>query len=206
MFSSSTFLEAKFTGWWGYYDLNPVSPKPTHFDGDTSAVPRAAPGTPAQYDRTRNQLNVALSKYAQAAGQHNFKFGLEIERSYIRDRFVYSGASATTPTGVFYYDLSGPYSAYGYSYDLKGRNKRESFFAQDQWKFGRMTANLGVRYDNTRGEATDLNKNIYSTNSVGPRLGLAWDVTGKGVSVLRPTTGRCTTGRCSRRGAARHRA
>ncbi|MEK6631422.1 MAG: carboxypeptidase regulatory-like domain-containing protein, partial [Acidobacteriota bacterium] len=128
VFGASTFLEAKFTGYWGYYDLNPVSPLPTHFDGDSSSFSGGA-GYTAQYDRTRNQLNLSLSKYVKAAGQHSFKFGAEIERSTIRDRFVYSGATASTPTGVMFYDLSGPYSAYGYSYDLKGKNKRESFFA-----------------------------------------------------------------------------
>jgi hypothetical protein len=112
--NSSTFIEAKYTGWWGYYDLNPVSPAPMHFDGATGAYSGAA-GYTAQYDRTRNQVNASLSKYAQAAGQHAFKFGVEIERSTIRDRFVYSGATATAPTGAYYYDYGGPYLAYGYS-------------------------------------------------------------------------------------------
>ncbi len=184
VFGSSSFLEAKYTGWWGYYDLNPVSPAPTHLDGETGAYSGGA-GYTAQYDRTRNQVNVALSTYAEAAGRHNFKFGVEFERSTIRDRFAYSGASAAAPTGVFYYDYGGPYIAYGYSYDLKGKNKRESYYAQDQWKRGRLTANLGVRFDNIRGEATELGNDLYSTKSVGPRVGAAFDVTGNGTSVLR---------------------
>jgi hypothetical protein len=184
VFGSSSFFEAKFTGYWGYYDLNPVSPAPTRFDGDSSAYSGGA-GYTGQYDRTRNQLNVSLSKYAQAKGQHNFKFGAEIERSTIRDRFVYSGATAATPTGLFFYDLSGPYTAYGYSYDLKGKNKRDSFYAQDQWKSGRFTANLGLRADRIRGEATTSGEDLYSTMSYGPRLGAAFDLTGQGTSVLR---------------------
>ncbi|MEI6666885.1 MAG: TonB-dependent receptor [Acidobacteriota bacterium] len=181
---ASTFVEAKFTGWWGYYDLNPVSPKPAHFDGDTSAFSGGA-GYTGQNDRTRNQLNASLTKYAQAAGQHSFKFGAEIERSTIRDRFAYSGATAQAPTGVFYYDYGGPYLAYGYSYDLQGSSKRESYYAQDQWKINRFTANFGLRYDNVRGYATTTGKELYSTSSFGPRLGAAFDLTGKGTSVLR---------------------
>ncbi len=184
VFGSSSFLEVKYTGWWGYYDLNPVSPEPTHFEGETSQYSGAA-GYTAQYDRTRNQVNASLSTYAEAAGRHNFKFGVEFERSTIRDRFQYSGASAAAPTGVFYYDYGGPYIAYGYSYDLKGKNKRESYYAQDQWKRGRLTANLGVRLDNIRGEASDLGNDLYSTKSVGPRLGAAYDLTGNGTSVIR---------------------
>jgi hypothetical protein len=184
VFGSSSFLEAKYIGWWGYYDLNPVTPDPTHYEGETGAYSGGA-GYVAQYDRTRNQVNVSLSTYAEAAGRHNFKFGMEFERSTIRDRFQYSGASAQAPTGVFYYDYGGPYIAYGYSYDLKGKNKRESYYAQDQWKRGRLTANVGVRLDHIGGEATDTGTQLYSTTSFGPRLGAAYDLTGNGTSVLR---------------------
>jgi hypothetical protein len=192
-FGASTLFEAKFVGYWGYYDLNPVSPEPTHYDGETGAYSGGA-GYTNQYDRTRNQLNLGLSKYAQMAGTHNFKFGAEIERSNIRDRSVYSGASAAVPTGVFYYDYGGPYIAYGYAYDLQGKNKRESYFAQDAWKMGRVTLNLGVRVDHVTGDDKTTGKQLYSTFSVAPRLGLAYDVTGKGLSVLRAFYGQMYEG------------
>jgi hypothetical protein len=176
VFNSSTFLEAKYTGWWGYYDLNAVNTAPAHFDGLTG-VYSGGYGYVYQADRTRNQVNVALTKYAQFAGTHNFKFGMEIERSPIRDRFAYNTA--------YFYDYGGPYYAYGYSYDLQGKNKRESYYAQDQWKINRLTLNLGLRLDNIRGESTVDGKQIYSTFSAGPRLGFAWDVTGKGSSVVK---------------------
>jgi hypothetical protein len=179
VFNSSTFLEAKFMGWWGYYDLNPVSQAPTHYDGGTGAYSGGA-GYSLQADRTRNQLNASLSKYAQFAGTHNFKFGMEIERSSIRDRFQYSG-------GLEYYDYNGaPSSAYGYSYDLQGKSKRESYYAQDQWKVAnRLTLNLGLRVDHVAGEATTTGATLYNTWSYGPRLGFAYDLSGKGTSVVR---------------------
>ncbi len=180
VFNPSTFLEVKFTGWWGYYDLNPVSQAETHIDGATGAYSGGA-GSVSQYDRTRNQLNAALSKYAQAAGSHSFKFGAEIERSTIRDRSQYAGK------GVYYYDYGGqPLYAYGYSYDLQGRNMRESFYAQDQWKMGsRFTANLGLRADHITGTDARTNQELYHTLSFGPRLGAAFDLSGKGTSVIR---------------------
>jgi hypothetical protein len=183
VFNASTFLEAKFMGWWGYYDLNPVSQASTHYDPNPPAgLPNYSGGAgyTAQYDRTRNQLNASLSKYAQFAGTHNFKFGMEIERSSIRDRFQYSG-------GLEYYDFNGsPSSAYGYSYDLQGKSKRESYYAQDQWKvMNRLTLNLGLRVDHVAGEATTTGQTLYNTWSYGPRLGFAFDVSGKGTSVIR---------------------
>jgi hypothetical protein len=190
VFNASTFLEAKFMGWWGYYDLNPVSPAPTHYDGGFGIYSGGA-GYTAQYDRTRNQLNASLSKYAQLAGTHNFKFGAEIERSSIRDRLHYSGA-----LGVMYYDYYGaPSSAYGYSYDLQGKNKRESYYAQDQWKvMNRLTLNLGLRVDHVAGEATATGATLYNTWSYGPRLGFAFDLSGKGTSVLRGYYGKLYDG------------
>ena len=188
VFNASTFLEAKFMGWWGYYDLNPVSQAPTHYDGGTGAYSGGA-GYTAQYARTRNQLNAAVSKYAQFAGTHNFKFGMEIERSSIRDRFQYSG-------GLEYYDYYGaPSSAYGYSYDLQGKSKRESYYAQDQWKvMNRLTLNLGLRVDHVAGEATTTGATLYNTWSYGPRLGFAFDLSGKGTSVIRGYYGKLYDG------------
>lgn len=186
VFNSTTFLEAKWTGYWGYYDLNPVDTAPTHYNGYFD-VYTGGSGYIYQADRGRNQVNVALSKYAEFAGSHNFKFGVEIERSKIRSRYSYETA--------YFYDsvncevspcVAVPSYAYGYSYDLQGRNRRESFFAQDSWKVqNRLTLNLGVRADNIRGIAETTDKKMFSTFSVAPRLGFALDVTGKGVSVLK---------------------
>jgi hypothetical protein len=185
VFNPSTFLEAKFGGYTGYVSLIPASPKEMHFDIGTNAYSGGA-GYSQRSDRSRNQVNVVLSKYAEWAGAHTFKFGVEIERSRSRDRSQLSGA------GVYFLDYFGtPYRAYGYSYDLRAGNDRESYYAQDQWKIaGRLTANLGVRLDKIRGAALSTGQRLYDTLSTGPRLGAAWDVTGKGTSVLKASYGR----------------
>ncbi len=176
--NSTTFFEAKFMGYTGYYDLTPLDMTPVHYDGDTGAYSGGASWI-SQHDRSRNQLNLSLSKYADLAGKHQFKFGMEIERSTVRERFEYAG-------GLYFYDWGGePYMAYGYSYDIKGKNSRESFYAQDQWTMGRLTANLGLRMDRIGGTSPSTGQRVYSTFSPAPRLGLAYDVSGKGTSVLR---------------------
>jgi hypothetical protein len=194
VFGTSTFLEAKYTGYWGYYDLTPVNPAPAIYDGESGAYSGGA-GNPAKYDRTRNQLNLSLTKYASAAGQHAFKFGMEIERSKIRNRWSYASDPNNGNQPLFFYDYGMPYLAYSYNYDWQGKNKRETFYAQDQWKIGnRLTANLGVRIDNIRGESTVEGEDLYSATPVSPRLGLAYDLFGQGTSVLRAFYGQLYEG------------
>lgn len=184
---SSSFFEAKFTGYWGYFDLDPLTPVSARLDGDTGAWTGGA-GYSAQYDRTRNQLNASLSKYAEAKGSHAFKFGVEIERSTIRNRYGYTD-------GLFFYDYGGaPYLAYAYSYDVKGRNDRISAYAQDQWKIGRLTANAGIRLDKIGGTGTEQDKKYYDTMSWGPRIGAAYDLMGDGQSVVRAFYGQLYDG------------
>ena len=183
LFGSSAFLEAKYSGYWGYYYLDPVTQESARLDGETGEYAGGA-GTYYYADRDRNQMNVSYSTFANAFGEHNFKFGMEIERSGVRSQSGYTN-------GIYYYDYGGPYLAYGYSYDVRGKNKRESYYAQDQWRVGRLTANLGLRLDHITGYSPELNKTIYSPNLAwGPRLGATFDLTGRGTSVIRGSWGR----------------
>jgi len=175
---NSSVFESKFTGYWGYFDLDPLTPTSARLDGETGAYTGGA-GFSAQYDRTRNQLIASLAKYAEAKGTHAFKFGVEIERSTIRNRYAYTD-------GLFFYDYGGaPYLAYAYSYDVKGRTDRQSAFVQDQWQTGRLTLNGGLRMDRITGTSTVDDTQYYNTTSWGPRLGAAYDLMGDGKSVIR---------------------
>ena len=92
---------------------------PNHFDGETSLY-SVSQGWAYAADRGRHQVNASISHYAEGFGKHDLKFGVEIERSKTRDRYVYTN-------NTYYYDYGGqPYYAYGYGYDLNGRNRRES--------------------------------------------------------------------------------
>jgi outer membrane receptor protein involved in Fe transport len=194
LFGSKTFLEAKYLGWWGYYYTDPVTPGSRFYNVTTNGYDTQPAGTPfagqpsssGEYyyaDRGRNEAHASLSHYAEAFGRHDMKFGVQIERSKVRSRYGY-------PTGVNYYDSTayypvGQYYAYTYGYDFQARNHRESFYAQDSWKPNdRLTINAGVRYDHVSGNDVNGNK-VFGTNSVAPRLGVAWDVTGDHKSVLR---------------------
>ena len=183
LFGQRTFAEAKFTGWWGYYYLDPKVNTPFHYDAATGGY---GPGafTYGYYDRTRNQVNASISHFAEGFGKHDLKFGVEIERSTVHSRYGYG-------QGLYYYDdtskyPAGHYLAYEYHYDLQGNNHRESLYAQDAWKpVGRLTINAGVRVDFVSGISPALNATVYSNTNLAPRLGFAYDLTGDGKTVLK---------------------
>lgn len=182
LFGSNTFTEVKYTGWSGYYDLNPEVNQPGHLD--VSGQPTVSQGWFYYADRNRHQVNASISHFAEAFGHHDLKFGVEVERSKVRSRYGYVG-------DIFYYEYAGVYPtgqyyAYNYGYDVQGRNERESVYAQDSWKAGnRLTINAGARLDFVRGHSPVLDKTLYDTKNLAPRLGLAYDVTGDGRTVLK---------------------
>ena len=178
LFGSKTFTEVKYTGWWGYYDLTPKVQASLHYDGETSLY-SVSQGWAYSADRGRHQVNAAITHYAEGWGRHDLKFGVEIERSKTRNRYLYTN-------NTYYYDYGGkPYLGYGSGYDISGRNRRESVFAQDGWKPNdRLTLNLGVRMDHVSGGAPDQDS-AYSNTMLAPRIGFALDVTGDHTSVLK---------------------
>jgi hypothetical protein len=186
LFGSKTFTEVKYTGWWGFFDLNPE----TLYDSDPSTQPLRFDETGAFYgsqgygyfaDRGRHQAHASISHYAEAFGHHDLKFGVEVERSRTRDRNNY------VPNGVYYYDYGGaPYLAYQhYTYDFQGRNRRESVFLQDSWKVNdRLTLNPGVRLDHVAGRHPD-GEDVYTNTNIAPRFGFAFDITGDHKTVIK---------------------
>jgi len=189
VFGSKTFSEVRYAGWTGFFDLNPrqgpPSEIPGHFDAATGEY-FDSQGWLYYADRGRNQVNASISHYAEAFGQHDLKFGVEIERSKVRDRYGYGT--------LFYYDYStyypiGQYTAYTYGYDVEGKNSRDSFYVQDSWKLNRLTINAGVRYDMVRGYSPVLDEKLYDQKNWAPRLGFAWDVLGDGSTVVKGSYG-----------------
>ena len=182
LFSSKTFTEVKYTGWWGFFDLTPQVVAPAHFDATTSLY-SVSQGWFYAADRGRHQANASISHFAEGWGKHDLKFGVEIERSRTRDRYGYTN-------NTYYYDSGGaPYYAYGYGYDISGRNRRESVFLQDRWQATeRLTLNLGVRMDHMAGGAPGAEA-VYKKTVFAPRLGFAFDLTGDHKTVLKGSYG-----------------
>jgi Carboxypeptidase regulatory-like domain/TonB dependent receptor len=181
LFNSNTFAEVKYTGWWGFYDLNPKNSVSAHFDED--GLVHGSQGWFYYADRKRDQVNGSITHYADKFGRHELKFGAEFERSTTRDRYGYNN-------GFTFYDYGGaPYYAYSYGYDLSGKNLRQSVFAQDAWHAtNRLTFNVGVRGDMYQGKGTSSGK-VYDSNNWAPRIGAAFDVAGDSRTVLKGSYG-----------------
>jgi len=190
---TTMLLEAKMTGYTAYFYLDPVDPRPPTFDGESGQYGGGGGGL-YYADRNRNQIQVSLSKYAEKYGRHNFKFGAEIERSHVRSQYKPYG-----PADYYIYTYGGvPYYKTSYSYDVQGDNHRVSAYAQDQWSVGNLTLNVGLRMDHIRGYSPVLKEDVYvPKNAWGPRVGVAYDMTGSGTSVVKGFWGRYYEGTAS---------
>ena len=139
-------------------------------------------------------------------GTHNFKFGFEMGKAY--NSYVYhvnGGINILLAHGA-------PFEVIAYNTPATQKNyfKDASFYGQDTWTLThRLTLNLGVRYDHFNTyypqQTTDPNAtfpqlfpsttfpasgNLVNWNTASARLGAAYDLTGKGDSVVRLSYGR----------------
>jgi outer membrane receptor protein involved in Fe transport len=170
--------------------------------------------------RKKPQLKTQLTHYLpNKGGSHDFKFGFELfEDSYRYGhngrsgpiRYSYAGADASqSPDRIRFIDVGDP-SGYSTDWTVGPTTDRHyAGFAQDRWSPNdNLTFTLGVRLDYQKvgyGDATrkpiitdgifpaqtsvSADSLVKNTN-VAPRLGVTYDLTGKGRTVLKAFYGR----------------
>ena len=177
---------------------NDVTVQDLGFSTEKQAAPYAYLN-PAETERIA--ITASYYKAALLAGSHNFKFGYEAGRSkngnfYDINHDLVAQFSSGVPLDVIIYNT--PVRELAIFHD-------SAFFVQDSWTAKpRLTLNLGLRFDHFRtfnpaqsspstGTFVNLFPNrtfaqspdLANWNNVAPRIALAYDLTGKGRSVLR---------------------
>jgi hypothetical protein len=145
---------------------------------------------------------------ANWGGTHNFQFGFEWGKSYNSYLYkVIQGINAIFNGGTQPFTAPSQVLAYNTPTIQKNYFRDTSVYLQDTWTLKRrVTLNLGMRYDRFTTyypaqhndpnqtfpllfplppSATQASGNLVDWNTVSPRIGVAFDLTGKGNSVLR---------------------
>jgi carboxypeptidase family protein len=143
------------------------------------------------------------------AGSHNFQFGYEwgkANSNYINkvSQGINAVYNSVGPQGTLPFTTPSLVIAFNTPTNQKNYFQDMSFYVQDTWNMRRLTFNLGVRFDRFRTyfpqQTTDPNLlfptlfaagtfpasgDLVNWNTVSPRIGVSFDPTGKGTSVLR---------------------
>lgn len=155
---------------------------------------------------SRNQVLGSISYYKEGSGgTHNFKVGGE----FFRETFTYiRGAEnkGTVPGDVLHILNNGvPAQVYLFQTPSKSENglRTNGIFLQDTYQAGRFTLNVGLRYDQYRTFKPEQEgpppglfntgpqlkfaevSNLKTFNSFAPRVGVVYDLTGSGKTVLK---------------------
>ncbi|MGH9385369.1 MAG: carboxypeptidase regulatory-like domain-containing protein [Vicinamibacterales bacterium] len=181
--SAQSVFDVKYSGFHGYYDLEPYNGlnTPGWYDVSDNFFSRNSYYYYSA-NRQRHQANAALSTYSSRfAGDHNFKFGAEFERSYTKNQQGYPGGR------VIYADAGVPYGAsYWEGYVKDDANTRTAFYVQDQWLLSsRVAIDAGLRVDVHLGADRTLGETVYRSHPVAPRLGVAYKLTADGKTVAK---------------------
>ncbi len=192
--SPDAFLELKYSGFYGFFDLIPISEGPASFDLGTGRFTDAY-WAHYTFDRARTNFQGNVSYFAEDfAGSHSFKFGLEYENLKTDDqaRYGLNGAGE----GIIYYPYFGdPYLAYQNDPDFTRNTSNINVltaFVQDDWTIAdRVTLNLGARFDSWKIGFVDVTRPDEPTfNDFAPRAGINFDVFGDGRTALHGFWGR----------------
>jgi hypothetical protein len=185
---SRTLFEATYGGFWSHFSSEPRPPgsrsgPPGHLDQFTN-IRSVNYRFFRDYIPRSNNIIATLARHVDRWGGlgHDFKAGLDVERSSLHDSSGYTG-------GMWFADYNGVPDLV---YIWPGADHRTSFwrtsvFVQDTWTLNsRLTIEPGVRVGFYDGIASAVpNAQPYKTTSFSPRFGAAWDLGADHRTVIR---------------------
>ncbi len=217
--SDRLYIEARW-GDFGYYDPRYSNSDQDYFWRDTTLLVLTGAHAESQTDRDRKQTTGAATYFLDTKwGSHTFKFGGEIynetqwsgraqnvggniEHIYtngVSSQLVFGVPTATAVTGRRASDDG--------LLLVVNKLDQQDFFVSDTWSMGRVTMNLGVRWDRYRGwmpeqgqpafsngpvsvpAQTFPEREFYVWNNFGPRIGVTYDLAGDGKTVVKASYG-----------------
>lgn len=200
----TTVFEARYSGFYGVDHGDPLNGGPRtarrYNDLDTGAI---TGGIYGWYDgkAQKTAFSSKLTKYADdfLGGSHDFKVGVQYnsglgEYTYGNNDYIY------TYSGV---------PAYGYTqlpWNQGGRMRALGLFADETYKVGRATFNVGLRFDRSRayfvaqdlldatgkptGQKSNAVDNVFTWNALSPRFGVNVKLNDSGSTLLKAHYGR----------------
>ena len=207
--SENTLIEARYSGFYGNDHGDPITegqPRilPRFYDLDTGLI---TGGTYLWYDSDiwKTAINGKVTHFADdfLGGSHDFKFGVQYHRGGSEAQIGYNDFIYTYEYYGYKYGYGYAYQPYSYGGIVTGLGA----FIDDTFRVNdRLTLSLGLRYDRNRasipeaavldqagnptGEIQPEVSNLYTWNSIAPRLGFNFDLTGDGMTALKAHWGR----------------
>ena len=217
--SDRLYLEARW-GDFGYYDPRYSNSDEDYFWRDTTALILTGAHQESQTDRDRKQTTGAATYFLDTKyGSHTFKFGGELYKEtqwsgraqnvgglieHIYTNGVASQLVFGVPTATC---VCGRYASDNGQLLVVNKLGTQDAFINDTWAKGRVTMNLGLRWDRYKGSMPEQSqpafangpvsvaaltfpaRDFYTWNNLGPRIGLTYDLAGDGKTVLKASYG-----------------
>jgi Carboxypeptidase regulatory-like domain/TonB-dependent Receptor Plug Domain len=184
--SKSTYGELRYAGLKGHNDRIPNASLDISGVNDLRTGRQYnSTGFQRQQETTRSHILGSVTHYVDSflKGSHELKAGVEYEDALAEQR-LRSGGNALFYIFPYSADTVLIYGITGYNYHVKNRLKRLGTYVQDNYTVGRATINLGLRYDNPKTKDERAGKTLLDFDNWSPRLGVSYDVSGDGKTVL----------------------
>jgi hypothetical protein len=217
--SDRLYVEARW-GDFGYYDPRYSNSDEEYFWRDTTLLVLTGAHAESQTDRDRKQATGAATYFMDTKhGSHTFKFGGEIYNETQWSgrsqnvggnvEHIYTNNAASqlvfgVPTATC---VCGRYASDDGQLLVVNKLDQQDFFVNDTWSKGRVTMNLGLRWDRYKGwmpeqsqpaftngpvnvpAQTFAARDFYTWNNLGPRIGLTYDLANDGKTVIKASYG-----------------